>query len=70
MEDYDVAVEVKKQIIEQKIALFRNTLYDAMLDAKVAELLDNKQQISAATERVKGLMKAIDFLDQELIKLG
>jgi len=61
-----VAVETKKVIINQKLMVYRNTLYDASLDVKIAKMLEDEAQEKAATARMKPLLTAIEFLESEL----
>jgi len=54
---------VKMQIIRNKLQVWQNTLYDAQLDARIAEALDDMQSKERATRRMKEAHKAIDFLE-------
>lgn len=69
MENYDVPVEVKKQIVSAKIAVINNSIYDAGLDAKVAKVIGDERGEKVATERVKSLLKAIEELEGILEEL-
>lgn len=62
----DISDEIKRQLIEQKIDLWRRTYYDAELDAKIAEALDDPQLKRMATERMKKALKAVDVLEKLL----
>jgi hypothetical protein len=63
---YELMPEVRQSIIAQKIALWRNTAFDAELDAKVARVLDNKDAETNAIERLKNCLKAIATLEEML----
>lgn len=65
----EVTVETMLVIIDQKLALFRNTLYDAQLDGRIAQHLDNAQSIAAATNRMKEIHRTIDWLTEERKKI-
>ena len=64
----EIENDVKRMIVEQKLVLYRNTLYDAELDAKIALLLKDKEEITK--ERIKQVLKAIELLETELKSLG
>ena len=61
-----VTVGVKKAIIEQKLVMYRNTIYDVSLDIKIARVIEDAAQEKAATARMKPLLKAIELLEAEL----
>jgi superfamily I DNA and RNA helicase len=64
--------EVKRILIEQRLAQWRNTLYAAMVDAKVAarfadaKLPQAEQLIEQAQQQVKQCEIAIEVLQAEL----
>ena len=62
----DVAVETKKVIINQKLVMYQNTLYDVSLDVKIAKVLKDEAQETAAMNRMKPLLTAIELLETEL----
>jgi len=69
MEDkpiYESTPEARQSIIAQKIALWRNTAFDAELDAKVAQALGNAEAEANAAERLKNCLKAIATLEEML----
>ena len=61
-----VAIEVKRVIINQKLVMYRNTLYDISLDIKISKVLKDEAQEEAAMNRMKPLLMAIEFLETEL----
>lgn len=65
----EITTETQLVIIDQKLALYRNTLYDAQLDGRIAQHLDNAQSIAAATNRMKEIHKTIDWLVKERRKV-
>lgn len=65
----EVSNEVKRTILSRKIEGVRNTVYDATLDVKVADVLGNEQGKRQTEEHVRNLLKAIDFLEGELAQL-
>lgn len=62
----DIPQAIKRQITGQKLQVWRNTLYDCELDARVAEALDDQQAKVQASNRMKNALKAIDVLDEIL----
>jgi hypothetical protein len=70
MDNYDVPVGIRQQIINAKIEVLKNSVYDAGLDAKVAKVLGDERGVQAATERVRLLLQAIEMLEAELKELG
>lgn len=65
----DEQAAIERYIITNKLQLWRNTLYDAQLDAKIGETLDDAEMKKQAIERMKKSQKAIDLLEAELNKL-
>ena len=51
-----IAQEIRQQIIANKVALWRNTYFDASLDATVAATLHDEQMAQTAQ---KGTVKSI-----------
>ena len=70
MDNYDVPVGIRQQIINAKIEVLKNSVYDAGLDAKVAKVLGDERGVQAATERVRLLLQAIEMLEAEIAELG
>jgi len=66
----DVSIDVKRAILEQKLQIYKNSSYDALIDAKVAKMLEDKNTEKQATERLAKMTKAIDFIEAELVTLG
>ena len=56
-------------ILLQKIRAYRNAVYDASLDIKVADVTDIKEQKTQAEARMKSALKVIDFLEGILAKM-
>lgn len=67
--DIEVPGEVRRKIVEDKLAYYRNTVFDAGLDVKVAQLIGNSQQLGVATERMKKILTVVQFLEAELAAL-
>ena len=66
----DIPVEIQAQIIQQKIQIWRNTEYDAQLDAEIAQVLADDQMKAQAVLRMKNAKKAITELMRKLNGLG
>jgi len=60
--------EVIIQMLKEKLRIWNNTVYDAGLDAKVALCTEDKRMLSGAQMRLKNALKAVEFIEEELIK--
>lgn len=58
-----IAPEIRQQIISHKLSLWRNTYFDASLDATVAATLHDEQMAQAAQARMKQALQAIAALE-------
>lgn len=54
---------VKRQLLRQKIEVWRNTVYDAELDVRVADVLGDDRLKEQAAQRLKDAFKALDLLE-------
>lgn len=61
--------DFKRQLIAQKIQMFLNTIYDAELDGKVAQMLGDERKQEGAEKRMKDALKAIDLLEKILSEI-
>jgi len=68
MENYAPDEIIIKQMIAEKLRIWKNTVYDATLDAKVAAVTEDERLLQGAQQRLKSAMKAVEFLEEELIK--
>jgi hypothetical protein len=72
MDTSEPSAEIKRILLEQKLEQWRNTLYAAMVDAKVAskfadaKLPQAEQMIEQAKQQVKQCEIAIEVLQVEL----
>lgn len=57
----EVSKEVRLDLINQKLAIWNNTLYDAGEDAKVANIIENDNLKRAAEKRVREALKALEY---------
>ena len=64
-----VDVGTKKVILNQKLTMYRNTIYDVSLDIKIAKMLEDEAQEKMATERMKPLLTAVEFIENELLEV-
>ena len=62
----NISPQARQALIEQKLTLWRNTAFDAELDAKVAKVLGNADSEAAAAQRLKDCLKAIATLEEML----
>ena len=66
----DISVDVKRAILEQKLQIYKNSCYDALIDAKVAKMLEDDNSEKQAAERLTKMTKAVDLIEGELSTLG
>lgn len=72
----DITVEAKKELIEGKLRLWRNTLYSVELDAKTAQKFSELKieggdaMLKQSEAEMKKCFSAIEFLLSELKALG
>ena len=59
-----VSKNVKLEIINQKLQVFNNSLYDASLDERIARLTNNQEADKGIQKRMKDLIMAIDELEK------
>jgi len=62
MSDAEISADVKSSLLKRKLQLWYNTLYDAQIDARIAETLEDQQMKDQAAARMKQAHKAIDLL--------
>lgn len=56
-------------ILENKLLVWRNTLYDALLDAQISRSLEDERTEKTAKERAKRAQATINALEDALGKL-
>lgn len=66
MGDVQIPAAIRLQILADKLQMWRNTLYDATLDAKVAQVLKDQPALLRAAGRMKKALGAIEFLEKLL----
>ena len=66
MDTYDTNALTKILITERKLDGWKNGVYDAKLDIKVANLTDNQRMLEAATKNLKEAIRVCDMLQVEL----
>ena len=59
----------KKQMLEQKLQLWKNTIYDAEVDARVAQAIGDDQLLETAKRRLGQAIKATDVVGKILAEL-
>ena len=65
----NVSTEVKRAILTQKLQQYKNTIYDASIDVRVAKVLENEQMEKQSVEIITKMTKATDFIEGELSAL-
>lgn len=66
----NLPVEVQRTLIQQKLTMWRNTVYDAQLDAKIAKALEDERGEQQARQRIKSALKAVELLEQMMNELA
>ena len=66
----NVSPEAKRTMLVQKLALWHNTTYDASIDAKVAQMLNNEPLLQAAAKRMAEALKAEEYIQGLLEAFG
>lgn len=64
-----VSVEEQKLILADRISMWKRTEYQATVDFKVGEKLEDENMKKAATENIKRCVIALETLEEELKKL-
>lgn len=65
----DIPIETKRLLLEQNLMRWRNTAYNAEIDAKVGAIIGDEQIKQAAAAQLKNALKAIDALKQIMKEL-
>jgi len=66
IEEFEPPIPVQLAIISRKVAEWKNTIYDAKLDAKVALHTEDQRLLAGAQSRLKTAIQAVELLEQEL----
>jgi len=69
MDNYETDKQSKVLVLLRKLDGWKNGVYDARLDIKVANLTDNKKMLEAATNNLREAVKVCDMLQEELDSL-
>ena len=62
----EITSERKEALIRQKNAMWQNTIFDAQLDAEIAEALSDEPGLEQAKERMKKAMTAVKLMEAKL----
>ena len=66
----EITLEVKKQLVQQRLQMWQNTVYEAHLDAKVAKVTEDEQLLKASQDRAKKALQAVTLMKQVLEELN
>ena len=66
----EITLETKRQIVQQRLQVWQNTVYEAHLDARVAKITEDEQLLQAAQARAKKALQAVTLLKQILEELN
>lgn len=69
MTNNDIPDAIKRQLIQQKVSIWRNTLYDTSVDARLADLLKDEAGKQAAATRAEQAIRALDELERILAEI-
>lgn len=61
--------EIRRELVENKLQMWRNTVADARLDATVAQAIDDAQMQAQAAQRLKRALQAVAVLEQKLAEI-
>jgi len=64
--DEEITLEVKRALIEQRIAIWRNTAFQSTIDLKVATRFDDAELVAAAKATIARAEKLIAGYQIEL----
>ncbi len=64
--DEEIAIEVRQALIEQRIALWRNTAFQSTVDLRVASRFGDADLIAAAKATITRAEKMIAGYEEEL----
>jgi len=59
----------KQIVLRQKLRTYEATIYDAEVECKIAERLDDDEGLEAQKQRMIRIQKALDYINEELKKL-
>ena len=65
----DVTKEAKREILNQKLQIYKNTYYSHGVDAKVAKDIGETQMLQAATDNMARAQKMIDAIEGMVAEL-
>ena len=66
----DIPVRARRELLRQKLELWRNTCFDAELDAKVADAIGDDGLKEQGMARLKQALKAVGALEAMLKEEG
>lgn len=62
----EIPVEVKRAILEGKLALWRQTIWSLGIDGRAWTIIENRQMQEDVARQLRDALKMIDLLEQEL----
>lgn len=62
----ELAPEIKLEILQQKRSQYLQARYDAVIESKIADLLEDAELKKTQVERLKRIQKAIELIEQEI----
>lgn len=68
-ESNELSPEIKRLILEQKRTQYLHTRYDAEIECKIADLIEDKGLKDQGVERLKRIQKALDLISKEMTTL-
>lgn len=65
----DIPDEVKRKILQQKLTMWHNTVFDAQVDVEMAEILKDAQMEQSARESMNRALKAVKLVEKKLSEI-
>jgi len=65
----EILTSVKRQILLDKLALYRNTYYSHQVDARIGQDIADERMVTAAKENMRQVQRCLDTLEKLLNEL-
>lgn len=65
----ELSTEIKLTILQQKRDQYLHSRYDAEIECRIANLIDDENLKKAQIERLKRIQKALDLINKEIAVL-
>jgi len=65
----EILASIKRQILQDKLTLYRNTYYSHQVDARIGQDIADERMIEAAKENMRKVQRCLDTLEKLLGEL-